>query len=159
MQPRGHRLHRLSVPVGAKLAAADSYSPQEYFMPPTNGLVPAIFALRRDRAFAENAPDFAHLAETMLQRGELQRLCLALLPCPRTLCNQLPQSCLGNQLKDLYNADMARVAAGQTPQYFISRYGGGGSGGNQVGLTVYSGSSAMKAVQEEGRTASLDRGR
>ena len=47
-------------------------------------------------------------------------------------CNLLPQSCLANQLKDLYTADQARVAAGQTPLYFITRYGGGANNSNQV---------------------------
>jgi hypothetical protein len=41
-------------------------------------------------------------------------------------------SCLANQLADLYAADMKRIAAGTTPVYFISRWGGGQPGFNQV---------------------------
>lgn len=41
-------------------------------------------------------------------------------------------SCLGGQLTDLAAADKARAAAGTTPLYLISRYGGGGANTKQV---------------------------
>ena len=47
-------------------------------------------------------------------------------------CNQLPQTCLANQLNDLTVADLARQAAGTSPLYLVGRYGGGISGSTQV---------------------------
>lgn len=47
-------------------------------------------------------------------------------------CNQLLQSCLANQLYDYYNADLARIAAGTTPLYMVSRWGGGNPNAQQV---------------------------
>ena len=41
-------------------------------------------------------------------------------------------SCLGGQLTDLAAADKARTAAGSTPLYMISRYGGGATNTKQV---------------------------
>lgn len=48
-------------------------------------------------------------------------------------CQQVPQTCLANQLDDLTQADLARAAAGTTPIYLVGRYGGGISGATQVG--------------------------
>ena len=47
-------------------------------------------------------------------------------------CYQTPQSCLANQIEDLYTADTTAAAQGQTPRYLITRYGAGNSGGKQV---------------------------
>lgn len=48
-------------------------------------------------------------------------------------CQQVPQTCLANQLDDLTQADLARAAAGTTPIYLVGRYGGGTPGATQVG--------------------------
>ena len=47
-------------------------------------------------------------------------------------CSQPVGSCLANQLADLVAADTARATAGTTPLYFVSRWGGGQPGANQV---------------------------
>ena len=40
-------------------------------------------------------------------------------------CGQPQGACLGNQIADLYRADSARIAAGQTPRNFLSAWGVG----------------------------------
>ena len=50
----------------------------------------------------------------------------------QSACSQPVGSCLANQLAELYAADVARVQAGTTPLYLISRWGGGQAGVNQV---------------------------
>lgn len=40
-------------------------------------------------------------------------------------CKRAVGTCLGNQLSDMAAADTARTANGNTPLYFITRYGGG----------------------------------
>jgi hypothetical protein len=35
------------------------------------------------------------------------------------------QTCLGKQLKDLYDADKARIAGGKVPLYLVSQFTGG----------------------------------
>ena len=52
--------------------------------------------------------------------------------CAQDACYKPPGSCLANQLKDLYTADVALVAKGSTPLHFITRYGGGNTGGKQA---------------------------
>ena len=54
--------------------------------------------------------------------------------CPATqdACYRQPQSCLANQIKDLYTTDMAAAKAGKTPQYLVTRYGAGNNGGKQA---------------------------
>lgn len=47
-------------------------------------------------------------------------------------CSQAVGSCLHGQLADLYQADKARAAAGTTPLYFVSAWGGGQPGARQV---------------------------
>ena len=47
-------------------------------------------------------------------------------------CQQVPQTCLANQLDDLTRQDLARAAAGTTPLYLVGRYGGGISGSTQA---------------------------
>lgn len=47
-------------------------------------------------------------------------------------CSQPVNSCLANQLSDLATADDKRVAAGSTPQYYVSRWGGGRAGAKQA---------------------------
>ena len=47
-------------------------------------------------------------------------------------CYQQPQSCLTNQIKDLYTADTVAAAAGRTPHYLVTRYGAGNNGGKQA---------------------------
>lgn len=47
-------------------------------------------------------------------------------------CNQPLQSCLANSLYDYFNADLARIAAGTTPLYMVSRWGGGNPNAQQV---------------------------
>ena len=49
-------------------------------------------------------------------------------------CQQVPQTCLANQLDDLTRQDLARAAAGTTPLYLVGRYGGGISGSTQAGI-------------------------
>ena len=51
-------------------------------------------------------------------------------------CQQVPQTCLANQLDDLTRQDLARAAAGTTPLYLVGRYGGGISGSTQVGICL-----------------------
>lgn len=48
-------------------------------------------------------------------------------------CQQVPQTCLANQLDDLTRQDLARAAAGTTPLYLVGRYGGGIPGSTQAG--------------------------
>ena len=47
-------------------------------------------------------------------------------------CQQPQGTCLAHQLADYYNADMARIGMGTTPVYFVSRWGGGQPGAQQV---------------------------
>ena len=54
------------------------------------------------------------------------------LLCMQSPCSQPASSCLQNQLTDLYAADVTRSTKGVTPIYFISRWGGGKAGAQQV---------------------------
>ncbi|KAK9858858.1 hypothetical protein WJX84_008886 [Apatococcus fuscideae] len=54
-------------------------------------------------------------------------------------CSQVVGSCLNNQIYDLAVADQVRVAAGTTPLYLVSRYGGGLPGATQAFKKVASG--------------------
>ena len=47
-------------------------------------------------------------------------------------CSQPVNSCLSNQLKDLADGDDARIKRGDTPLYYVSRWGGGRTGAKQV---------------------------
>ena len=59
------------------------------------------------------------------------RLALHCWP-PQNACKRPVGSCLGGQLTNLAAADKARSAAGSTPLYMISRYGGGATNAKQV---------------------------
>ncbi len=50
----------------------------------------------------------------------------------QSACSQVVGSCLSSQIFDLAVADNTRVAAGTTPLYLVSRYGGGLPGATQV---------------------------
>ena len=50
----------------------------------------------------------------------------------QSACQQPQGSCLGNQLADYYNADIARIGQGTTPISFVSRWGGGQPGAQQA---------------------------
>ena len=50
----------------------------------------------------------------------------------QSACSQVVGSCLGSQIFDLAVADNTRIAAGTTPLYLVSRYGGGLPGATQV---------------------------
>jgi Male gamete fusion factor len=62
-------------------------------------------------------------------------------------CKRPVGSCLGYQLTDLAAADSARTAAGTTPLYMISRYGGGASNTKQVAVIVWSTSHSKRHIQ------------
>lgn len=47
-------------------------------------------------------------------------------------CSQPVGSCLGSQIKDLAEADDARIKLGTTPLYYVSRWGGGRASARQV---------------------------
>lgn len=52
-------------------------------------------------------------------------------------CSQPVGTCLQNQLTDLYAADVTRSTKGITPIYFVSRWGGGKAGAQQVMTAAY----------------------
>ena len=53
-------------------------------------------------------------------------------PASQSPCDQPEGSCLSNQLYGYYTADLQRIAAGTTPLYMVSRWGGGLPNAQQV---------------------------
>ncbi|CAK0755627.1 hypothetical protein CVIRNUC_002389 [Coccomyxa viridis] len=68
-------------------------------------------------------------------------------------CQQPQGSCLGNQLADYYNADIARIGQGTTPISFVSRWGAGGS--LYFGLPVTSILNSLVTLSVDASTVAL----
>ena len=76
-------------------------------------------SLGRLQALQAPAPNTAKL-NTGRQALAAEALCAA-----QNQCTQPVGSCLANQLTGLKASDDARILAGTTPVYYVSRWGGG----------------------------------
>nr|6DBS_A Chain A, Hapless 2 [Chlamydomonas reinhardtii]6DBS_B Chain B, Hapless 2 [Chlamydomonas reinhardtii]6DBS_C Chain C, Hapless 2 [Chlamydomonas reinhardtii] len=66
-------------------------------------------------------------------------------------CGRAPQACLSGQLKDLWEADLARIADGRVPLYMITRF----TGGSDTTLQSFSGGPLSFALPVTSHSQSL----
>nr|BAO57178.1 generative cell specific-1 [Gonium pectorale]BAO57179.1 generative cell specific-1 [Gonium pectorale] len=66
-------------------------------------------------------------------------------------CGRAPQTCLSGQLKDLWEADLQRIATGRVPQYMVTQY----TGGSDTTLSSFAGGPLSFALPVASQSASL----